>query len=173
MLHGVQVAGREVDAGHVLLQPRYSVVQVDLGPVAGRVAAEVTGNIVVGVRAGVPGCEGVVESGSLDDDLLVVGRLVVRDAIEARSEMNAIMSFSDRSRPSDYEHIRALDHPVYDTVSFNKPSRPISRSYQLTLRRRPPDREISELAQKRAILDPEANTEIEPIRSAVSTSSTL
>ena len=96
-----------------MLQPSHGGVQVDIGPVAGSIAAKVTGDGVVRVRAGIPGREGVVEAGSLNYDLLVVGSLVVRNAEETCRKVDAITSFSDsmdliataltRSRPSDLQ----------------------------------------------------------------------
>lgn len=157
-----------------MLQPGHGGVQVDVGPVAGRVATEVPCDGIVRVRAGVPGREGVVEAVGLDDDLLVVGRLVVRNAVEARCKVDAIMPFSDQIGTLQIDSTYALS--TIRSVIQASPGKLhflISKSGQLTLGRRAPDREVRELAQERTVLDPEANTKVEPTINATSISYTL
>lgn len=88
LLHGIHLADVESHALQILLQPRHSVLEIDLGPVSRGNAAQVADG-VVRVRACVPGRERVIVPGRFDDNGLVIGRGVLWDAEETRCKVQA------------------------------------------------------------------------------------
>ena len=88
LLHREHVRDIQLHALDVLLQALDRVLQVHLRPVRLRLGAEL-GDLVLRVRAVGPRRERVVEPGVLDHDELVVRRLVLLHAEEARSEVES------------------------------------------------------------------------------------
>ncbi len=79
----------ELEPVDVLLKTFDGVFKIDLRPVSNRDTAEVSVGIV-GIGAGFPGGYRVVETVVLDNNKLMVGRLVLLYSEEARGEVEAI-----------------------------------------------------------------------------------
>lgn len=83
LLHPIDNAGCQLYTGDVLLQSCGGLFEIDLCPVPGCPAANVTANGIAGVWAGIRWRKRVVIASRLDDDLFVICCQVLRGTEES------------------------------------------------------------------------------------------
>lgn len=100
----------ELEPVDVFLKTLDGVFQVDIRPVGDRDTAEVSVGIV-SIGTGLPGGYSIIETVVLDNDELVVGRLVLLYSKEASGKVETVFSKSTWvARGRQWVHSRGIDH---------------------------------------------------------------